>query len=87
MTRLVHFDIAKAIAIILVVIGHYYPENAPGKLFFFSRQKHAGPRHTPKTRQQAFLLFTSKASWIASYPENAPGKLFKTKAFQSEPPA
>lgn len=30
MTRLVHFDIAKAIAIILVVIGHYYPENAPG---------------------------------------------------------
>ena len=29
MTRLVNFDIAKAIAIILVVIGHYYPENAP----------------------------------------------------------
>jgi len=29
MTRLVQFDFVKAIAIILVVIGHYYPSNAP----------------------------------------------------------
>ena len=28
-TRLVNFDIAKAICIILVVIGHYIPDNAP----------------------------------------------------------
>jgi fucose 4-O-acetylase-like acetyltransferase len=29
MTRLIQFDIAKAIAIILVVVGHYFPDNAP----------------------------------------------------------
>ena len=29
MDRLTHFDIAKAIAIILVVIGHFYPSDAP----------------------------------------------------------
>lgn len=27
--RLVHFDIAKAICIIMVVIGHYVPDNMP----------------------------------------------------------
>lgn len=29
MSRLVVFDIAKALCIVLVVIGHYYPENSP----------------------------------------------------------
>lgn len=30
MGRLLTFDIAKAICIILVVVGHYYPDNSPG---------------------------------------------------------
>ena len=30
MQRILSLDIARAICIILVVIGHYYPENSPG---------------------------------------------------------
>ena len=29
MQRIVLFDIAKALCIVLVVVGHYFPENSP----------------------------------------------------------
>ena len=37
MQRLISFDISKAICIILVVIGHYHPENAPEWYHFINR--------------------------------------------------
>lgn len=37
MQRLVSIDIAKAICIILVVIGHYHPGNAPEWYIFINR--------------------------------------------------
>ena len=37
MQRLIYLDIAKAICIILVVIGHYCPENSPGWWMYINR--------------------------------------------------
>lgn len=72
MQRLIFLDMAKAICIILVVIGHYHPENSPE--WYSTVWKFIYSFHMP------LFMFASGYSYIATKREQAYGSFIWKKA-------
>lgn len=69
--RLINFDIAKAICIILVVIGHYIPDNSPG--WYIMNRTFIYSFHMP------LFMFASGYIYIAFKKEESYGRFIMKK--------
>ena len=67
MNRIIYLDIAQAICLILVVIGHYMPDNSPAWYVMFNRLIY--------TFHMPLFMFVSGYVYIATKKEMSYGDL------------